>query len=37
MELITTPMATALPAPAQSLSQFDIADLPAIPGLDQES
>jgi tetratricopeptide (TPR) repeat protein len=37
IELITTPMATALPAPAQSAGQLDIANLPAIPGLDQES
>jgi tetratricopeptide (TPR) repeat protein len=37
IELITTPMATALPVPAQSAGQLDIANLPAIPGLDQES
>jgi tetratricopeptide (TPR) repeat protein len=37
IDLITTPMATALPAPAQAGGQLSIADLPAIPGLDQES
>jgi hypothetical protein len=37
IELITTPMATALPAPAQNAGQLNVADLPAIPGLDQES
>ncbi|MFO7537791.1 MAG: C39 family peptidase [Chloroflexota bacterium] len=37
MDLITTPMATALPAPAQGAEQLNIADLPAIPGLDQDS
>jgi len=37
MELITTPMAAALPVAGQSGSQLNLADLPAIPGLDQES
>jgi tetratricopeptide (TPR) repeat protein len=37
MELITTPMAAALPVAGQSGGQLSAADLPAIPGLDQES
>jgi tetratricopeptide (TPR) repeat protein len=37
IDLITTPMAAALPAPAQAGGQLSIADVPAIPGLDQES
>jgi hypothetical protein len=37
MELITTPMATALPVPVAGSGQMNIADLPYIPGLDVEA